>query len=73
MTTTVPKFSTWVGVPRGPTTAKSSSPSLNSSPSSMVERPTSRNTMVTSPLPGSESAMVSGTRSLSSRFMTMRN
>ena len=68
---TVPKFSMWVGLPKGPTTSWISSPSFRLQ-SLVEESPTFCTTSVMVPFSMSASAMVSGIRSLlaSTRMMT---
>ena len=71
MHTQVPKFSMWVGLPRGPTTWMGSPTTMVAI--SMVDLPTSCTTRVMVPASGSVSAMVSGIRSAVSLMSTMTN
>ncbi len=60
--TTVPNFSMWVGLPSGPTTSVTQSPTFRSQ-SLMLDKPTFCTTSVMVPFSVSASAMVSGMRS----------
>ena len=67
---TVPKFSIWVGLPKGPTTSATQSPSL-SMQSLVEESPTFCTTSVIVPASTSASAMVKGMRSPFLSTLTM--